>query len=138
MATNMPLPRLRHPTPVKIRKRLGDTVQNPNTREPRGKPRYGQPIDLFAQVSDRQNMVKAEPGGKEVLYDGYLCFLKTDLVDKGIEIERGDKVVEIGSAQSQRLVGLYVQNIQYRGHNPLYGGYTLVKAWLKDKSPVKG
>lgn len=139
MATNMPLPRLRHPIPVKIRKRLDTTIQNPNTREPIGKPRYSEPIPLFAQVSDKQNMVKAERSGKEILYDGYLCFLQTDLEAAGIEIEEGDLCEEIGSGGSLRTgLKLYVENIQYRGHNPLKGGHTLVKAWLKDKDPVKG
>lgn len=139
MATNMPLPKLRHPTPVKIRKRLGTTVQNPNTKEPMGKPSYGSQISLNAQVSDRSNMVKASKEGKEIVYDGYLLFLQADLETKGIVIEEGDLVEEIGSGGSLRTdLKLYVENLQFRGHNPLKGGHTLVKAWLKDKSPVKG
>lgn len=139
MAFNMPLPKLRHPIPVKIRKRLDTTPQNPNTKEPLGKPQYGPQISLFAQVSDRKNMVKPESGGKIIVYDGYLCFLQTDLENAGIEIGEGDLVEEIGSEDSLRTgLKLYVENITYRGHNPLKGGHTLVKAWLKDKGPVKG
>jgi hypothetical protein len=65
--------------------------------------------------------------------------LQTDLEAKGIEIEEGDICIEIGSGGSLRTgLKLYVENIQYRAHNPLKGGHTLVKAWLKDKDPVKG
>jgi len=136
--SNLPLPRLLHPTPVKIRKsNRAATKYDRQAREPVGKVARGPVIPLFAQVSWKNEKFTIEREGGTTVVDGYLLFLRTDLERLGIDIEYQDQIIEMGTGAALREVNLYVEAIQYRGHNPNYGGHTLVKAWFSDKDPVR-
>ena len=136
--SNLPLPRLQHPTLVKIRQQnLSGTKMDRQAREPIGKAARGSVVQLNGHVSWKSATLKPQKGGNEVAVDGYILFLRTDLVTKGIDIQYQDQFFEIGTGNALREVNLYVEMIQYRGHNPNYGGHTLVKAWFSDKAPVR-
>lgn len=136
--SNLPLPRLLHPTLVKIRKvSTAGTKYDRQSREPIGKAARGAEIPIYAQVSDRGSKFVIEREGAKVVVDGYYLFLRTDLVALGIDIEYGDQVVERGEDNALRQVNHYIEMVQDRGHNPNYGGHTLLKAWFSDKAPVR-
>lgn len=136
--SNLPLPRLLHPTPVKIRKlNQSGTKYDRQAREPIGKAARGSIISLDAQVSWRGAKFEIEREGSKVVVDGYLLFLRTGLERLGIDINYQDQIIEMGSGPAKREVNLYVEMVQYRGHNPNYNGHTLVKAWFSDKDPVR-
>lgn len=136
--SNLPLPRLLHPTLVKVRKsNQAGSKYDRQAREPVGKVARGAVISIQAQVCWKNAKFEIEREGGKVIVDGYLTFLRTDLVRLGIDIEYQDLIIEMGTGAAKREVNLYVEAIQYRGHNPNYGGHTLVKAWFSDKAPVR-
>jgi hypothetical protein len=136
--SDLPFPRLLHPVLVKIRKRdLAGTKYDREAREPVGKVARGTTTSLYAQVHWKSAQIVAKPEGNLITTDGYLLFLRTDLDTLGIDIEYHDQIVEIGESASLVPVNLYVEMIQYKGHNPNALGYTLVKAWFSDKGPVR-
>jgi len=136
--SSLPLPRLLHKTLVKIRQQnQSGTKYDRRAREPVGKVARRVPIYPYAQVSWKSAVIKTTAEGNEVTVDGYLLFLRTDLVKLGIDIQYSDLIYEIGTGPALRSVNLFVEMIQYRGHNPNYGGHTLVKAWFTDKSPTR-
>ena len=136
--SNLPLPRLLHPTPVKIRKaNPAGTKFDRQAREAVGKVARGAVIPIDAQVSWKGAKFTIEREGESIVVDGYLLFLRTDLERLGIDVDYNDQIIEMGRGAAIRPVNLYVEMIQYRGHNPNYGGHTLVKAWFSDKVPVR-
>lgn len=136
--SSLPLPRLLHPVWVVIRQvRKDETNYDRDAREPIGKAKRDTDTGLYAQISRKPVQVKAAREGNIVEYDGYVLFLKTDLVAEGITIKYHDQIIQIGEGNAREDVNIYIEMIQPRGHNPNYGGHTLVKAWFKDKSPVR-
>lgn len=136
--SNLPLPRLLHPTWIKIRKaNQSGSKYDRQAREPIGKVARGSVIPIRSQVCWKNSKFEIEREGGKVTVDGYLLFLRSDLVSLGIDIDYQDQIIEMGTGVAIREVNLYVEAIQYRGHNPNYGGHTLVKAWFSDKAPVR-
>jgi hypothetical protein len=110
---------------------------DPDTKEPIGKVARNTYNELYAQISWKNEKTEVTIGGKKYVFDGYCLFLKKDLDDKGITIGEGDQVVRMGEGNAEVTVSLYVDAIQRRGHNPIYGGHTLIKAWFNEKQPVR-
>jgi hypothetical protein len=117
--------------------RKDETNYDRDAREPIGRATRDTDVGLFAQISRKPVKVKASREGDIVEYDGYVCFLKTDLVANGITIKYHDQIIQIGTGAAREDVSIYIEMIQPRGHNSNYGGHTLVKAWFRDKSPVR-
>lgn len=133
----MATPRLNHPVPVYLRKadKTETAVYDSKLKEPVGQVRRKQkPIKLRAQIgkgtADRS---VATEGGTSEKSDGYLLFLTRELKTAKVEIEVGDRVVQIGEDDSKREVDYYVIRLAWRGHYPEHRGHTMVKAFFEDR-----
>ena len=137
----MSLPRLLNPVPVFLRQigRSQTAVLDDDLHEPVGQAHRDQkPVELVAQVKEfDSDNAQAAPGGVLEQSRGYLLFRCADLKAACIELQRGDRIVQIGDGDAAREVDLYFVRFQHRGHYARAGGYTLVKAWFADRHPSK-
>lgn len=137
----MPTPNLLHPIAVKLRKadKKFTAAWDENAGEAVGEVRRKvQPIDLFAQIGRGDSKdPRSEAGGIEEKSDGYLLFLTRDLQAKHVTIERGDRVIQIGSGKAAREVDFFITKVQWRGHYPEHAGPTLLKAFFADRKPSR-
>lgn len=134
-------PRLLHPIPVYVRKKDTDftAVYDHNLKEPIGQVRREQkPVKLVAQIQEGlTNRARAELGGVSENSDGYVLFRTSDLRDKRIEIERGDRIVQIGEEPNERETDYYVISLKYMGHYQSAKGATLLRAYYEDRQPSR-
>lgn len=130
-------PKLLHPIPVKMKLRRKDrTKWDADAREPIGNVR-GDVVDgLVAQVSWKSADIIVDEQGNIERMDGYLLFLRKDLKELGVMVGEGDRVLRIGEDDAEVPMTSYVWKIQRRGHYQNKGGWTMLKAWFKDKKPV--
>lgn len=137
--SDLPYPRLIHPIPVWVRLRnQSDTKFDPDTNEPIGKVARNEPVKLQCQVNKKSFELVMSKEGKKLKEDGYLLFLRKDLNERGIDINEGDEITQIGEGEYERTgLNLYFNNIVDRGHNPNFGGSTMIKAYFTDKKPVR-
>jgi len=134
-------PNLIHPIPVFIRKleRSLTAIQDDDLHEPLGQARReSKPIKLYAQIqtSDTDAPVVSE-GGVVEKTDGYCLFRTADLRLARFEVERGDRIVQIGEAPNAREVDLYITKIRPMGHYPSASGHTLIRAYFEDRKPSR-
>lgn len=130
-------PTLLHPIPVKVAARRKDeTLWDTDAREPIGNVATDQPIQLVAQVSWKSTDTMADVQGNIERMDGYLLFLRKDMIAAGIMVGEGDRILSIGEGEAEVHMTSWVWKIQRRGHYPGQGGWTILKAWFKDKKPV--
>ncbi len=132
-------PDLIHPIPVKLKlKREDETLWDNESREPIGNI-AGDPTDgLVAQVSWKSAEIIADEQGSVERMDGYLLFLRKDLKEKEITINEGDRILSVGEGDALEEMASWVWKTQLRGHyqSTRNSGYTMLKAWFKDKKPV--
>lgn len=137
----MPNPRLIHPIPVYIRQKDVDytAAYDHNLREPIGQVRREQkPVRLVAQIQEGlTDRARAEIGGVSENSDGYILFRTSDLYDKRFDIQRGDRIVQIGEGRNQRNVDYYIVALKYMGHYQSAKGATLVRAYYEDRHPSR-
>lgn len=137
----MPTPTLLHPIPVKLRKadKKFTAAWDENFREPVGQVRRKQrPIELLAQIKNTKvDVATTTEGGVTLQSDGYLLFLWSDLIAAGVQIEQGDRIVEIGADDGLREVDYYIIQTTPRGHYPEHGGPTLLKAYFQDRESAQ-
>jgi hypothetical protein len=136
----MPTPNLLHKTPVYIRQiDRSFTVMDDNLREPIGQVRREKkPIKLIAQVKiGDTDDPDASEGGVTERSAGYLLFRTQDLRAAEVELQRGDRVVQIGDPPNDRETDYYLTKFQWRGHYPEHGGPTLLKAFFADRKPSR-
>jgi len=130
-------PSLLHPIPVKIAiRRQDETLWDTDAREPIGNVATDPVVPLVAQVSWKTADTISDIQGNVERMDGYLLFLRKDLISKGVMVDAGDRIVSIGEGDGEVLMSSWVWRIQRRGHYPNQGGWTILKAWFKDKKPV--
>jgi len=130
-------PQLIHPIPVKIAPcRKDETVWDNDAREPIGNVLTDPIVDLVAQISWNTEESVSDKTGNIIHVDGYLLFLRDDLKAKEVVINEGDRIVSIGEGDSEVLMSSWIWKVQRRGHYPNQGGWTMLKAWFKDKKPV--
>lgn len=137
----MPPVRLLHPIQVLLRKAEPSrtAAQDPVLKEPIGQVRRNRkPIRLLAQISDgKTNDPVATAGGVNEDSDGYLLFRTQDLRREGVTVERGDRVVQIGSDENAKDVDYYITKLKYMGHYPNHKGPSLVRAYYADRQPSR-
>lgn len=139
----MPTPRLIHPVPVYIRKidRAQTAEWDDNLHEPIGEVRRDEvPIKLHAQHQPNEEStprVSFAAGGVILESDGYLLFRTSDLRDADVELEDGDRVVQMGDPPNDREVDFYLGKMKPMGHYPQHGGATLIRAYYADREPSR-
>lgn len=137
----MPNPRLLHPVPIFLRQidRRRTAIMDDNLHEPVGQVRRElKPVKLSAQMkifdTDR---ARAASGGATEDSTGYALFRTSDLNIAKIEIERGDRIVQIGDGKNGREVDYYIVKVLWLGHYQFAQGPTLVKAFFEDRKPSR-
>ena len=137
----MPTPRLIHPVPIFIRQiERSLTPQDDDAREPVGQVyRNQKPIKLMGQVRylDATDAPAATPGGVIEHSSGYVLFRTLDLRARRIELQRGDRIVQIGEGALADEVDLYITQKPIRGHYPQHQGGTLQKFFFSDRKPSR-
>ena len=130
-------PDLIHPIPVSLRYRNKDNTKwDADSCEPVGNVVGDNSTGLVAQVSWRSlEIITDEQGGIERM-DGYLLFRRKDLLALSVEVDEGDRILSIGSGDGLVVMTSWIWKIQRRGHYASQGGWTLLRAWFKDKRPV--
>jgi len=130
-------PRLIHPVKVKVSVRRQDqTLWDEDAREPIGNVVSDLAVELPGQVSWKSREVDVGSEGISERFDGYVLFLRKDLAKARIDISEGDRILSIGEGDARVDVSLWIWRLQYRGHYQKQGGWTMLKAWFKDKRPV--
>jgi hypothetical protein len=137
----VPTPRLLHPVPILLRQidRRFTAEYDDNLREPIGQARREKkPVRLVAQMkigdTDRP---QASEGGVLERSDGYALFRTQDLRAADVELDRGDRIVQIGDEPNDREVDYYITKFVWLGHYPSAKGPTLVKAFFEDRHPSR-
>ena len=130
-------PDLINPIPVQIRYRRKDNTKwDTDSREPIGNVVGDASTGLVAQVSWRSLDVIVDEQGSIERMDGYLLLRRKDLLALSVVVDEGDKILSLGSGDGLVLMASWIWKIQRRGHYASKGGWTLLKAWFKDKRPV--
>ena len=95
----------------------GSTLYDEDTREPIKQVRRSSPITLSAQVSWTRSQKTAYKftgqGGPQNERQGYLVFLRRELVAAVVTLQRGDKILSM--AGRPRIA--YLINEQFAGHH---------------------
>jgi hypothetical protein len=137
----MPRVRLLHPVAVYLRKsdKEQTAVMDDRLHEPVGQVRRDRkPIKLVAQINDgRTKDPAASSGGVVESSDGYLLFRTKDLRAARVEVERGDRIVQIGDPPNDHEVDYYITKLKYMGHYPDKSGASLVRAYYEDREPSR-
>jgi hypothetical protein len=133
-------PRLLHPVPVWLKKidRMFTAIMDENFSEPVGQVRKSQSsIKLYAQLKiGATNSFDPSFGGAEEHSVGYMLFRTSDLRGANFELERGDRVVQLGDGDNKREVDYYIVKVEYVGHYSAAKGATMVKAFFSDRQPA--
>lgn len=95
-------------------------------------------VELKAQVVfvDRKQQLEFHQLGAEEQVKGYCVFRYKDLTAKGVTIERGDKIVQVGQLTGEWYV-LHGQG-DPAAHFSSIGGFTLTRIFFGDREPVGG
>lgn len=131
----MPIPNLIHPVPIKIRQiQRGATYYDEDAREPIQHASRSTTKTISGQVKWRSQFeLGHEKGGPTEGAAGYVLFRKIDLEAQAIELQDGDRFVEIGNRETD----VYVTALRPVGHYPDRVGYTMIKAFFEDRQPSK-
>lgn len=127
-------PRLIHPIRVTLEQLdTTNTRYDPITREPI--PGAARTIrNLVAQIKwFTERELRGNDAGPQPESKGYLLFRRDDLINAGITIQDGDKVVKLGHRDAL----LYITGTVPMGHYPDQGGHTLLKANFADREPIQ-
>lgn len=134
-------PNLLHPIPVYLSRVEKDftALQDANLHEPIGQVKRPQaPTKLYAQISwGMDKRISQGEGGALLDSDGYLLFRTSDLRDKYITLQIGDRIAQIGEEKAKQNVDLYLIAFKWMGHYPDQQGASLVKAYFEDRSPSR-
>lgn len=127
-------PRLIHPVRVILEQiDKSATAFNENAREPIRAVKRKR-LELYAQIKwDTMDEPEARRAGMGLNNSGYFLVQLEDTVEKGIDINRGDKVVQIGSMVFE---DLFVTGFQPMGH--YQQGATLLKVVFKSRAEQRG
>lgn len=132
----MPTPRLLHPVPVIIQQLdKANTLMDDDFREPIQHSARQANVTLQGQHRERRHgeMEIKTRDGLTISVDGYVLFRYVDLAAAGITLAENDRFVKIGNKTKD----VYIVAFQDEGHYPSAGGATLVKAYYKDRQPIK-
>lgn len=136
----MPSPRLLHPIPVTIELMNRDQlVTDMGAREAfHGARRIAKrTIQVHAQ---RKVQGASDPAvnveGFSVPVAGYILVRTMDLRQLGVELKRGDRIVQFGRAPNAVAADVYLLLEERMGHYPSQGGATLQKWFYGDRDPV--
>lgn len=130
-------PRLIHPLDITfIGMDRGATIYDEDTREPIQQATRKEPVVLPGQLfysmamTLRATNVGVLPGER-----GYVLFLTRDLADYGVVLDEAgnDEIVQAGD----RVLNGYTTRLEWMGTYTDQGGFTMVKAYFKDRLPSK-
>jgi len=133
-------PRLIAPIPIYIEQIEPDqTAQfDPYTKEPIGDVARAPAIRVLGQFQpDKTDDPDASSGGVVLESKGYILFQYMDLVRAGIQIRRGDKVIQIGEGLYKEEVEFYIKGTRRAGHYARLKGGAFLKAWYSDRHPSR-
>ena len=135
----MPLPNLIHPVPVEIEPidRTATHV-DPDYREETQTVAYGARTVVPGQILwSADNRLQPTRAGSEDESDGYVLFRRVDLNAAGLvdSPKQGDRFVAYGSGIGRREIDVYVVRVRPIGHYPDQFGYSMIKAFFRDRSP---
>lgn len=131
------IPRLLHITPIYIRqKNTENTLYDNNAREPVGRVATGSLVQLDGQVMWKNQRIYIGSTGVIENTSGYILFRRKDLEKAGVILQQGDNIVQMGKSGALIDVNLYINGFDYRGHYADQNGWTLLKAWFKEKQPA--
>lgn len=122
------IPNLIHPIPVEIEQiDKENTFYDESAREPVKTVARKQKITLSAQVSwGEKDEPSPDKAGVIETSRGYLLFSLAELSQKGITLQRGDRITKIGAMS----LDLEIMSTQPAGHYPDQGGPTLLQAFF--------
>jgi hypothetical protein len=106
-----------------------------DAKEPVGKVYRDEDIDLYGQIYWQDETWQAAREGLVDKTLGYILLRRFDLNLCKIDINEGDKIIQIGKNQAAVEKPLYVYRKRYRGHYQDTDGHSLVKVWFTDKKP---
>lgn len=130
----MVAPNLIHPVPVVIEQiDKSETLFDDDAQEPIGRPEYNQ-VRISAQVKWKSiDDPEWMWSGRREGWNGYLLFLRSTLVARGVTINKGDLITSIG----HRTCRVFVESFEDAGHYPDIGGNGLMLAFFSDRSPAE-
>ena len=135
----MVLPNLIHPIPVEITPLLRqNTIVDDDYREEVQTVAYGATTTVVGQIKwTADNRLRTTRAGNEDESGGYILFRRVDLDAAGLSDspKQGDRILAYGSGTGRREVDVYVVRTRPEGHYPDQGGYSLIKAFFRDRSP---
>ena len=100
-------------------------------------------VTLPAQIAfgktpsdDQVTFIRTMLGPDETLR-GYMIIRKADLVEKGVSLKRGDKLVKVGDLVLENIFLAHSTN-DPSSHFSSIGGFSLLKVFFLDRNPVGG
>ena len=131
----MPIPNLINPIDVKIEQiDKSSTFYDDDVREEIQIVRRRTTVTMKGQVKwDFEMSLKPGAGGAQEDASGYALFRFIDLDAKGIQIERGDRFIELGG----RPANVYVVKTQPTATYGDTNGPTMLKAFFSDREPSR-
>lgn len=135
----MPVPRLLHPIEVWIKQiNKGATVTRSRAKEPVRQASRASTFHIAAQIRRvSSDDPRAEAAGIREGESGYVIFLERELIARGITLNRGDNIVQIGEGARAEVVNLYITRIPPHGYYPKQRGPTLQQAYFSDRQPTR-
>jgi hypothetical protein len=135
------LPRLRERVLVRLEPISRDeSVNDEPFREPVGQPeRQRTPAEFYARVVyGRADQPRAESGGAVEQTDGYIVVHTADLRRDDIDIQRGDKITQLGSKPNARTVELFITRSRPMAISSRANGASLMRFYFEDRERNSG
>ena len=132
----MPIPNLLHPVAVTLhQKALAATAMDDDAREPIQVVGRDEAIQLLGQPRFKSlgSAASYHPGGVQIATEGYLLFRYVDLTARGVTLQHGDRISQIGHLT----VDVYIERLEPTAPHVGFGN-TMVKAHCRDRTPSKG
>jgi hypothetical protein len=131
----MVLPNLIHPVDCIVQRiDKATTFYDHDAREPVQHAARSTSVTLPGQVSWMAGLgQRMREIGQSIEADGYVLFRRADLVAAGFELAVNDRITQMGNVTKE----VYIIRLDPSGHYPDQGGYTLMRAWFRDRLPSK-
>lgn len=133
-------PTLIHPIPIEIQQiDRASTFVDEDFGEPVENVSRSATVTVNGQVKwEAFKRASFTAAGVEEKADGFVTMRPVDLRAAGItQLQVNDRIVGIGTGDNKMVVDLYIVRLQPMGHYPSLGGPGLIRAYFRDRHPVK-